>query len=1366
MPEIYSELSAPTAVTHSLRSYFTSRRGTNAPNLIVAKTTLLQIFTLKTNATEILTSAMTSAASDRHRSTFEDVTRLVLLAEYPLHGQVSGMVAVQRDGAADALLLSFREAKASVLVWDADAHAIQTVSLHYYERQEFYSPVVVAESLPTELVVDPGNRAALLRFAGDVLAVWPVWQSGEEDLLDDGDTKMTDGGGGGGDADTVEPKKEKAKKEDQIFHPSFVIKAGLLDDSISHVISLRFLHEYREPTLGILYSPKRTWTGWLEERKDTVCYIVITLDLEQRACTPIMSVQNLPYDLFKVVAVNAPIGGSLLLGTNQLIHVDQAGKTTGVAVNPYYRKATNFGGLADQSDLCLELEGAAVVELENENGDMLLIMKDGTAVIIGFRMDGRNVSGVRISKIANHAGPLVGGVVTSATLLGDKRLFISCSEGDARILRWKRMGAKKLKPAAPKLSDIPEDELSDVDVEALLSDSDDDDLYGGPSSAAAADLSGAPRKDSIFPSTLPSQRIASLDHRAKGEYLFQTHDRLINLAPLTGLTLGRPVDVAPKHADVAPELEIVAACGPSNTPEDAGLVVLRQSLAPTVVGSFELPAARALWAVRTRTTKGGPTTGAEEQRRSAEEEYGRYLFVSKASESAVYRIADEFEEVRGTDFEAEGETVEAGCVADGGRVVHVVPEQVRVYDCDMQLAQIIPMVDADGEDGPAIVKAKVCDPYLVLLRVDGSVNVHKLDKNMEMAEQDVGPLKEGGYASGSIYQARKGQFSQPQPATLKQEDEGYDYILTLMNEQGALEMYDLTDLTTPLFTTSNFGSLPPLLKAGAPAETRTEDITEVLLADLGDHVTKSPYLFVRNGHDDITIYTPFFTSTGALSFLKLPNPVLATPRTSAPPDADPSFLPLTAAANIGGLATVFLPGADPAFIIATSHSLPRLHRLAGPPVRSCDAFHTASADRGFISLSSTGTIRVCHLPAASDGWSFATAFAAKKIYLNESLRGLAWYDPMRVYAATTVRRVPFSLAEDGETPPDDPAPPHIDASDLVLINPANGAWRIVDRWPFAPHEAAHVVAAPSLEVSETTHERRTLITVGTGLHRGEDASARGAVYVFEVIDVVPEPGRPETNRKLKLLVREEVKGTVSALTGVSNGYLLCAQGQKLMVRGLKEDLSLLPVAFMDVNAYVSSVRNLDGMVLLGDVVKSVQFAGFAEEPYKLAAFGKDTQAASVVAAEFLPADGGKLLFVVADARGRLLVLEYDPEHPKSLAGQRLIRRAAFNVGHEIATLTLLPRTPAGHVVLLSTRTGALATLATTAENEHRRLNVLQTQIVAGGESVGGLNHKAWRHVESEGLPVRSVLDAAVVGAWCGLGVGRRREVGVKAGMGG
>lgn len=97
-----------------------------------------------------------------------------------------------------------------------------------------------------------------------------------------------------------------------------------------------------------------------------------------------------------------------------------------------------------------------------------------------------------------------------------------------------------------------------------------------------------------------------------------------------------------------------------------------------------------------------------------------------------------------------------------------------------------------------------------------------------------------------------------------------------------------------------------------------------------------------------------------------------------------------------------------------------------------------------------------------------------------------------------------------------------------------------------------------------------------------------------------------------------------------------------MVRGLKEDQSLLPVAFMDMSMYVTVAKNLDGMILFGDFMKSIWFAGFSEEPYKMTLFGKDTQKLEVVAADFLP-DGNMLYFVVADAESNLHVLQYDPE---------------------------------------------------------------------------------------------------------------------------
>lgn len=134
-----------------------------------------------------------------------------------------------------------------------------------------------------------------------------------------------------------------------------------------------------------------------------------------------------------------------------------------------------------------------------------------------------------------------------------------------------------------------------------------------------------------------------------------------------------------------------------------------------------------------------------------------------------------------------------------------------------------------------------------------------------------------------------------------------------------------------------------------------------------------------------------------------------------------------------------------------------------------------------------------------------------------------------------------------------------------------------------------------LEVSESSHERRHLIAVGTSNTHAADQASRGSIYVFDLIRVIPEPGRPETDRRLKLVAREDVKGAVTALSEVgSQGFLLVAQGQKCMVRGLKEDGTLLPVAFLDMMCHVSVARCLPGtgLCLMGDAVKGVWFVGY------------------------------------------------------------------------------------------------------------------------------------------------------------------------------
>lgn len=162
------------------------------------------------------------------------------------------------------------------------------------------------------------------------------------------------------------------------------------------------------------------------------------------------------------------------------------------------------------------------------------------------------------------------------------------------------------------------------------------------------------------------------------------------------------------------------------------------------------------------------------------------------------------------------------------------------------------------------------------------------------------------------------------------------------------------------------------------------------------------------------------------------------------------------------------------------------------------------------------------------------------------------------------------------------------------------SWSIVDTHILEPQEVVLCIKTLNLEVSETTHQRKDLIAVGTSIVHGEDLATKGCIRIFEVITVVPEPDRPETNKRLKLIVKDEVKGAVSAISELgTQGFLIMAQGQKCMVRGLKEDGTLLPVAFMDMQCYVTTLKALPstGMLLMGDAFRGVWFTGYTVSFY-------------------------------------------------------------------------------------------------------------------------------------------------------------------------
>lgn len=693
--QCYTELTPPTAVTHSLSLPFLSAQSSN---LVVAKSSLLQIFQTKIITTEIDNSQTANPSSAKatvqydsrindddglessflggdtafQRSDRTHNTRLVLVAEVTVSGTVTGLARVKTQktlSGGEALLVQFKDAKLSLLEWDPARYNVTTISIHYYEQEEHQgSPWAPAlNDCLNFLTADPGSRCAALKFGARNLAILPFKQADEEDIaMDDWDP----------DLDGPRPVKQEdastavvngtSNIEDTPYSPSFVLRLSILDPNLIHPIDLAFLYEYREPTFGIL-SSKLAPSAALG-RKDHLSFMVFTLDLQQKASTTILAVGGLPHDLFKVVALPAPVGGALLVGANEFIHIDQSGASNGVAVNSFTKQCTDFS-LSDSSDLALRLEGCTIDFISPETGQMLIVLSDGRFATLDFIIDGRRVSGLQVKLVAPASGgDILTYKISSLSRLGKNVLFAGSEDGDSVVFGWTRkqaMGSKKKSRAQESLDfeDFDEDDLDD-----------EDDLYAESTAATLAANGTAAAKG--------------------GELVFRIHDALTNIAPIQDITYGKSAGaINPEDeqnlAGARSDLQLVAAVGSG---KGGALAVLNREIQPKVIGRFDFPEARGLWTMSAQKPVPKSAQGENENNAIGDDydlsaQYDKFMIVAKIDldnyeTSDVYALtAAGFESLTGTEFEpAAGFTVEAGTMAKHRRVIQVLKSEVRVYD--------------------------------------------------------------------------------------------------------------------------------------------------------------------------------------------------------------------------------------------------------------------------------------------------------------------------------------------------------------------------------------------------------------------------------------------------------------------------------------------------------------------------------------------------------------------------------------------------------------------------------------------------------------------------------------------------------------
>ncbi|CAG8616381.1 1335_t:CDS:10, partial [Acaulospora colombiana] len=327
--------------------------------------------------------------------------------------------------------------------------------------------------------------------------------------------------------------------------------------------------------------------------------------------------------------------------------------------------------------------------------------------------------------------------------------------------------------------------------------------------------------------------------------------------------------------------------------------------------------------------------------------------------------------------------------------------------------------------------------------------------------------------------------------------------------------------------------------------------------------------------------------------------------------------------NISGYTGIFVTGVRPLWLICAHNNYLRVHPMsADNEIKSFTQFHNVHCLHGFLYANNEDVCRLSELPKE---FTYDMEWPVRKILLHRSVHGIEYHPEMQVYALLSSSPVEFLLRDENGDSIEierDGAQflPETLRFTLELISPVT--WETVDRHELQDDEQGLCIKCVSLQTKSTSSGRKSFIAIGTGFFRGEDVGMRGNVYVFEIIEVVPEPDNPQTNHKYKLLCHEEVKGSVTAICDV-NGYLLTCVGPK-------------------------------------------------EEPAKLVLVGKDYHALEVSCTNFI-IDEPVLYFVVADMDKNLHLFQYAPYNVQSFAGQKLIRRGDFHVGSQVKTILSLPK---------------------------------------------------------------------------------------------
>lgn len=1305
---------------------------------------------------------------------------LELVCHYRLHGNVETIAVLSLGGVdgfrkRDSIILTFQDAKISVLEFDDSIHGLRTSSMHCFEGPDWLHLKRGRESFARGPLVkaDPQGRCAGVFIYGLQMVILKASEVGSS--LVGGENVLNAGS-------SVSARIES----------SYII--NLRDLDVKHVKDFIFVHGYIEPVMVILHEQELTWAGRVSWKHHTCIVSAFSISTTSKQHPLIWSASNLPYDAYKLLAVPSPIGGVLVLGANTIHYHSQSGSCI-LALNNYAVSVDSSQDMP-KSSFSVELDAANATWLSNDVA--ILSTKTGELLLLTLVYDGRVVQRIDLSK--SRASVLSSGMTT----IGNSFFFLGSRLGDSLLVQFScGMGSSTLPhsvkeevgdiegdfPSTKRLRRSPSDALQDMFNSEELT------LYGSAPNNAQS---------------------------TQKTFSFAVRDSLINVGPLKDFSNGLRHNADPNATGMAKQsnYELVGCSGHG---KNGALCVLQQSIRPEVVTQEQLPGCKGIWTVYHKNTRSHSVDSLKTN--PEDDEYHAYLIISLDTRTMVLEAASNLEEVTETvDYYVQGCTIAAGNLFGRRRVVQVFARGARILDgafMTQELTFRAPNIESgSGSDSFAVSSVHIADPYVLLRMTDGSIQLLVGDPSTCTVSTSVPALFEGSKKpmSACTLYFDKG----PEPWLRKTSTDAWlstgmgeaidggdgsshdqgDIYFVACYESGSLEIFDVPNFN-PVFSVdyfvsgnthlvdtyfqepSNGSQKTSTQKEALPGQDRNENTQNLKVVELamqkwagqysrpflfgilsdGTILCYHSYLFEGSENSSKNV-EPSLQNTVNISSSRLRN--LRFRRVPLDPYGREESLAgnlsqrITIFKNVGGHPGFFLSGSRPAWFMIFRGRL-RVHpQLCDGPITAFAVLHNVNCNHGLIYVTSQGALKICQLPSLL---CYDNYWPVQKIALKGTPHQITYFSEKNLYPLIVsvpvlkpMNQVLSSLIDQENSHQIDQDNLSIDGSysleefEVRILEPekSGGPWQTRATIPMQSSENALTVRVVTLN-NTTSRENETLLAIGTAYVQGEDVAARGRVLLFSV-----EKNPDNSQISVSEVFSKELKGAISALASLQ-GHLLIASGPKIILHKWTGS-ELNGVAFFDVPPlYVVSLNIVKNFILLGDIHKSIYFLSWKEQGSQLSLLAKDFGSLDCLATEFL-IDGSTLSLMVSDEQKNIQIFYYAPKMSESWKGAKLLSRAEFHVGSRVTKFWRLQMLPTSSdrsnatsgsdktnrfALLFGTLDGSIGCIAPVDELSFRRLQSLQKKLVDAVPHMAGLNPRSFRQFRSEGRAHRPGPDSII-----------------------